>query len=65
MQVFSVQGMTCGHCIRAIEVCIRAQDSTAQVQVDLAQAEVRVASRLAAGEIIAAISAQGYEAALA
>lgn len=65
MQVFNVQGMTCGHCIRAIETCIRAQDPAAQVQVDLGQKEVRVASRLAADEVIAAITAKGYEAALA
>ncbi|AMO78534.1 copper chaperone [Pseudomonas citronellolis] len=65
MQAFSVKGMSCGHCVRAITQAIQARDGAAEVQVDLAGGEVRVASRLAAEEVLAAIREEGYEAALA
>ncbi|GBL59511.1 periplasmic metal-binding protein [Pseudomonas citronellolis] len=57
--------MSCGHCVRAITQAIQARDGAAEVQVDLAGGEVRVASRLAAEEVLAAIREEGYEAALA
>ncbi|KSW24133.1 MULTISPECIES: cation transporter [Pseudomonas] len=65
MQAFSVKGMSCGHCVRAITQAIQARDGAAEVQVDLAGGEVRVASRLASEEVLAAIREEGYEAALA
>ncbi|MEG7363711.1 heavy-metal-associated domain-containing protein [Pseudomonas citronellolis] len=65
MQAFSVKGMSCGHCVRVITQAIQARDGAAEVQVDLAGGEVRVASRLAAEEVLAAIREEGYEAALA
>lgn len=65
MQAFSVKGMSCGHCVRAITQAIQARDGAAEVQVDLAGGEVRVASRLTAEEVLAAIREEGYEAALA
>jgi len=60
MQVFKVQGMSCGHCVRAITQAVQARDRAAEVQVDLAAGEVRVASRLPVDEVIAAIAAEGY-----
>lgn len=60
MQVFNVQGMTCGHCVKAVTQAIKAADEQAQVQVDLALGEVRVQSALSAEVIRQAISAQGY-----
>ncbi|MGE8500184.1 MAG: heavy-metal-associated domain-containing protein [Pseudomonas sp.] len=62
MQVFKVQGMTCGHCVRAIERSIQARDPQAEVQVDLAGAEVRVNSELAADRLLEVILAEGYTA---
>ncbi|MGE8362970.1 heavy-metal-associated domain-containing protein [Pseudomonas sp.] len=62
MQVFKVQGMTCGHCVRAIERSIQARDPQAKVTVDLAGAEVRVDSALAADKVLEAILAEGYPA---
>ncbi|TBU90946.1 heavy-metal-associated domain-containing protein [Phytopseudomonas dryadis] len=59
-QVFKVQGMTCGHCVRAITQALQAVDGEAQVQVDLAAGEVRVHSTRAADELIAAIASEGY-----
>ena len=36
MQVFSVEGMTCGHCVKAVTQAIKSQDPAAEVTVDLA-----------------------------
>ena len=62
MQVFKVQGMSCGHCVRAITQAVQARDQAADVQVDLAAGEVRVASRLAEEQVLEAIREEGYEA---
>ncbi|MCY1185557.1 copper ion binding protein [compost metagenome] len=62
MQVFKVQGMSCGHCVRAITQAVQARDQAAEVQVDLAAGEVRVASRLAQEQVLEAIREEGYQA---
>lgn len=65
MQVFKVQGMSCGHCVRAITQAVQARDQAAEVEVDLAGGEVRVASRLSVEELTEAIRQEGYEVSLA
>ena len=65
MQVFSVEGMTCGHCVRAVTQAVQSKDSSASVKVDLAAKEVGVESRLSAEQIIIAITEEGYSAKLA
>ncbi|CAI2794971.1 MULTISPECIES: heavy-metal-associated domain-containing protein [Pseudomonas] len=65
MQVFSVEGMTCGHCVRAVTQAVQSQDPAASVKVDLAAKEVGVDSRLSAEQVIAAITEEGYSAKLA
>ncbi|UZJ59945.1 cation transporter [Pseudomonas sp. KU26590] len=60
MQVFKVQGMTCAHCVRAVTDAIQGQDPTAQVQVDLANGEVKVQSQLEAEQIVELIEEEGY-----
>ncbi|MNT92232.1 Copper chaperone CopZ [compost metagenome] len=62
MQVYKVQGMSCGHCVRAITRAVQARDQAAEVQVDLAAGEVRVASRLAEEQVLEAIRDEGYQA---
>ncbi|MCO6056619.1 cation transporter [Pseudomonas sp. MOB-449] len=62
MQVFKVQGMSCGHCVRAITQAVQARDQAAEVQVDLAAGEVRVASQLAEEQVLEAIREEGYQA---
>lgn len=47
MQVFNVQGMTCGHCVKGVTRAVQEQDAAAQVEVDLAARQVRVQSALA------------------
>ncbi|WP_460140354.1 heavy-metal-associated domain-containing protein [Pseudomonas sp. S2_E01] len=61
MQVFNVQGMSCGHCVKAITQALQAADPAASVRVDLAAKEVGVESALTAEQVIAAISEEGYE----
>ncbi|MGY1954110.1 heavy-metal-associated domain-containing protein [Pseudomonas pergaminensis] len=65
MQVFSVEGMTCGHCVRAVTQALQGKDPAASVKVDLAAKEVGVESRLSAEEVIEAITEEGYSAKLA
>ncbi|MNN60685.1 Copper chaperone CopZ [compost metagenome] len=62
MQVYKVQGMSCGHCVRAITRAVQARDQAAEVLVDLAAGEVRVASRLAEEQVLEAIREEGYRA---
>ncbi|MRJ24088.1 heavy-metal-associated domain-containing protein [Pseudomonas haemolytica] len=65
MQIFSVEGMTCGHCVRAVTQAVQDEDSTASVEVDLAAKEVRVASSLPSEKVIQLITEEGYIAKLA
>ena len=65
MQTFNVQGMSCGHCVRAITQAVQAKDPSASVRIDLAAKEVGVESALSSDQVIAAISEEGYDAKLA
>ncbi|WP_347903855.1 cation transporter [Pseudomonas purpurea] len=65
MQVFNVQGMSCGHCVQAITRALQAQDPAASVRVDLAAKEVGVESALSAEQVISLISEEGYAVKLA
>ncbi|VVN44513.1 hypothetical protein PS662_05722 [Pseudomonas fluorescens] len=65
MQVFNVQGMSCGHCVKAITEAVQAKDPAASVRVDLAAKEVGVESALTADQVIAAITEEGYDARVA
>lgn len=62
MRVFNVQGMTCGHCVKAVTAAVQGQDAAAKVEVDLAAKQVTVDSQLASEQILAAIREEGYEA---
>lgn len=60
MQVFSVEGMTCGHCVRAVTQAVQSQDPDAEVTVDLATKQVRVQSLLEREVIAQLIKEEGY-----
>ena len=62
MQVFNVQGMSCGHCVKAITQALQSKDPAASVRIDLAAKEVGVESALTAEQVIALITEEGYEA---
>ena len=65
MQIFSVEGMTCGHCVRAVTQAVQAKDPAASVNVNLAAKEVGVESRLSPDEVISLITEESYKAKLA
>jgi len=62
---FKVQGMTCGHCVKAVTRAIQGVDDSARVDVDLASGFVEVSGTITSQEAIKAIQESGYEAALA
>lgn len=57
---FDVEGMTCGHCVRAITRAIHTLDPDARVDVDLAQGVVTVEGQLLADAVADAITREGY-----
>ncbi|MDI1236773.1 MAG: cation transporter [Polaromonas sp.] len=59
-QSFNVQGMTCGHCERAVTQAVKALDPQAQVTIDRPAGTVDVASALSREAIAAAIAEEGY-----
>ena len=65
MQVFNVEGMSCGHCVKAITQAVQARDPSASVRVDLAAREVGVESTLTTDQVIELISEEGYSVKLA
>ncbi len=56
-----VKGMTCQHCVRAVEKAIGAVDGNAQVKIDLASGRVDVESSAQRDALVAAIVEEGYE----
>ncbi|MFQ6560110.1 cation transporter [Pseudomonas sp. Lb2C1-1] len=65
MHTFIVQGMSCGHCVKAITQAVQAKDPAADVQIDLGAKTVQVQSSLPADAVLAAIKEEGYEASVA
>lgn len=64
MQSFTVQDMTCGHCVRAVTDAVHAVDPAATVEVDLVAGRVTVRdTAVPAVKIASAITSEGYPAA--
>lgn len=57
---FQVQGMTCGHCERAVVNAVREVDPNAVVRVDLDTGRVVVESDRERAALAAAIADEGY-----
>lgn len=57
---FQVQGMTCGHCERAVVHAVREIDADAIIQVDLPTGQVVVESEKSRDAVAAAITEEGY-----
>ena len=55
-----VEGMTCGHCVRAVTRAVQALDPAARVEVDLGAKTVTVGAGVSAEQVAAAIAAEGY-----
>ncbi len=58
---FQVQGMTCGHCERAVVHAVRQVDTDALVKVDLATGQVIVESDKSREALANAIQEEGYK----
>ncbi|MDP3189222.1 heavy-metal-associated domain-containing protein [Limnobacter sp.] len=58
----TVEKMKCGGCSANVERAVKAQDPTAQVQIDLALKLVQVESALPAASLAKIISDAGYPA---
>lgn len=61
MITLHVEGMSCGHCVRAVTQAIQALDPAAKVQVDLAAKTVAAETSLARDVVAAAITEEGYK----
>ncbi|GAA1615647.1 heavy-metal-associated domain-containing protein [Catellatospora bangladeshensis] len=61
--VYTVKGMTCGHCVNSVSAEISKLDGVTGVQVDLAGGAVTVSSAGALDEaaVAAAVDEAGYE----
>jgi copper chaperone len=58
--IFLVDGMTCGHCVKAVTRAVGALDPSAHVVVDLGAGRVEIDSKLDPESLEAAIRAEGY-----
>ncbi len=59
-QNFHVQGMTCGHCERAVTQAIRELDPQAEVKIDRSRNLVEVQSQQPREALSKAIADEGY-----
>ena len=59
-QVFTVQGMTCGHCEKAVTRAVLAADPQAQVVIDRSHDQVAVDSDKPRETLRQAIADEGY-----
>lgn len=59
-QTFSVTGMTCGHCERAVTQAVKNLDPAADIKIDRAANRVEVESTQTREALAAAIADEGY-----
>jgi copper chaperone len=59
-QTFTVTGMTCGHCERAIKNAVQQLDPQAQVNIDRAANRVDIDSTQTREDLAKAIAEEGY-----
>jgi copper chaperone len=59
-QTFTVQGMTCGHCEKAVTTAIKTLDPQAEVRIDRSQNRVEVSSAQPGEALAQAIREEGY-----
>jgi len=60
-QQFTVSGMSCGHCVRAVTEAVKEVDPAAGVQGNLGHKSVVVQSAVDRAKLGGAITAAGYE----
>jgi len=60
-QSFDVQGMTCGHCEKAVTQAVQSVDPQAKVTIDRPAGKVQVQSSQPREAIARAIAEEGYQ----
>lgn len=63
-QIFTVQGMTCGHCEKAVTKALLALDAQAKVVIDRTHDKVEVDSNQSREALAQAIREEGYRVAI-
>lgn len=58
--IFTVTGMTCGHCEKAVTRALKTIDPQAQVTIDRSQNQVQVESMQLRDVLVQAIVEEGY-----
>lgn len=58
--VFTVTGMSCGHCEKAVAQAVRQLDATATVRIDRAAQRVEISSTQDPAALAQAIREEGY-----
>ena len=59
-QIFTVEGLTCGHCEKAVTKALLSLDAEAKVLVDRTQNKVKVDSEMPRDALAKAIADEGY-----
>jgi copper chaperone len=59
-QIFTVEGMTCGHCEKAVTKALLSLDAQAKVVIDRTQNTVQVDSEKSREALTQAIAEEGY-----
>jgi copper chaperone len=59
-QIFTVEGMTCGHCEKAVTQALLALDAQAKVVIDRTQNKVEVDSEQPREVLAKAMAEEGY-----
>ncbi|RMX03003.1 heavy-metal-associated domain-containing protein [Corticibacter populi] len=60
-QTFKILGMTCEHCVQAVQKAILQTDNTAKIQIDLGTGLASINSEQPRSTLIAAIKEAGYD----
>ena len=63
-QIFNVEGMSCGHCEKAVTKALLALDPQAKVVIDRSQNKVEVDSGQSREALAKAIADEGYRVAV-
>jgi copper chaperone len=59
-QIFTVEGMSCGHCVKAVTKAVQQLDAQAQVQIDLSTRQVTIESSKPREALAKVIADEGY-----
>jgi copper chaperone len=59
-QIFTVEGMTCGHCEKAVTKALLAVDAQAKIVIDRTHNKVEVDSNTTREALAKAIAEEGY-----